>query len=306
MSNEPPFPILNGPAGESSPDDLATLRSDAATALEQALAFIEARQDSLALLRAHILLEATDVEEGLTALAERQHADGSFDPIGGIFSPDLEPLLCDVAVPTRIRGAVEAMSILADWRVLYSPVAEGLVSFLASNQQADGGWGEDNDETEASIPRLFVSGMLAGYGGRTRSARPMMLRNAQGYLASHWSVERIRKSGWPLVAAYAHFYTNVRDDNADVALPWCGRELERGYRAGEYSARESMRVLLYCDASALPGTEFEVTDLLTKLQSEQNPDGSYADPTDAPDARIAATLDAIAATLRLCRMLPNS
>ena len=133
-----------------------------------------------------------------------------------------------------------------------------------------------------------------------------MLHAAQGFLASHWAVERMRRSGWPLVAAYAHFYTNVRDDDSEVALPWCGRELERGYRAHEYTAREAMRILLYCDASALPGSNFDIADLLTSLISEQNPDGSFKTSVETDAPQTAPTLDAMSAILRLCRMAPTA
>ncbi len=304
MSKKTPFPIVSASGGSAPEVGLDELRGDAALALERGLAFITACKDSFALLRAHIVLEAIPVDEGLRELEARQLGDGSFDPIGGVHGAEIQRLLDEASVAPAIRGALEAMSLLADWRVLYAPAAERLVGFLASIQQEDGGWGQALDADEPSTARLFTTGMIAGFGGRTRSARPAMLHAAQFHLAAHWAVERMRRSGWPLLAAYSHFYTNVPDDNADVALPWCGRELERGYRAGDYSAREAMRVLLYCDVSALPGAEFEVGDLLARLLAEQKADGGYAEAEASVATRVGPTLDAMSAILRLCRMVP--
>lgn len=304
MTKKTTFQILKPSAQASSDAGLDALREQAATSLERALGYVASCEDSFALLRAHVLLEATPVEEGIAALESRQQADGGFAPGGGVFSAEIEALLETDAVPSPVRGALEAMAILSDWRVLYAPATERLVAHLAAIQNDDGSWGAAGDDAEPSSGQLFASGMIAGYLGRTRSARPATLQAVQPFLAAHWAVARIREAGWPLVAAYTHFYTNVPDDNAEVALPWCGRELERGYQAREYTARQTMRVLIDSDASALPGATFDVGDLLTRLLTEQAEDGAFTANDFATSTRIGPTLDGMMATMRLCRMLP--
>ena len=286
-------------------DPLEILRESAATSLEQALGFVQGEGDELARMRARILLETRPAGDGVELLETHQSPDGSFPRLGGVFPEALTTWLDSAGLAPELLGSLEALSILADWRNLYSPCAERVVTYLSSSQSSDGGWGSTDPTSLESSQRLFLSAMLAGFAGRTRSARPTTILAARDYISSRWSVERIRREGWPLVAAFCHYYTNVVDENADVALPWCGRELGRGLQAGEYSARETMRVLIYCDASALPGADFDIESLLTSLIEAQSPDGSHAPDQPTPAGRIGPTLDAMLGLLRLCRTLPT-
>ena len=104
-----------------------------------------------------------------------------------------------------------------------------------------------------------------------------------------------------MVYSYALYYTNVHDENAEEALPWCGRELERGLAAGEHDAGKIVRTLLHCDASTLPGAEFDADGLLGVLLEEHAEDGGFEPAAGEPAARVGSTLDAMLAILRLCR-----
>ena len=106
---------------------------------------------------------------------------------------------------------------------------------------------------------------------------------------------------WQAIAAFSHFFANVPHELADAALQWCGRELERGYRTGAFDALAAARVLLWCDAHAIPGARLGVDELLGALLAEQRGDGGWPAPGASPDARVARTLDALAALSRWCR-----
>jgi hypothetical protein len=296
---DPKFPMIGQSPGPAPSMD--ALRERAAGVLERALGFVERHGDETSRLRAYVALEATSSDEGLNVLEGRQDEDGSFSPLGCVLDRSTESRLREANVPDEILGSLEALAVLADWRLLYAPAAERVVDFLRSAQQPDGGWGVASGSAADSNERIYTAAMLAGFCGSTRSARPEMIVLARDYIARHWSVERIRKEGWMLVTAYAHYYSIVTDDDRDVALPWCGRELERGYSAGEYSARASMRVLLYCDAVALPGTEFDIPELLGKLLDEAQDDGSFDAGEPSATGRLGPTIDAMIGILRLCR-----
>jgi hypothetical protein len=305
--------------GETSPPDAAAavlaLRTRAATALEAALGFVEDYGDELALARAHAALEAIPPQRCADAVARLQSDDGSFDPFGGVFSGALAAELRDARLPPPILGSLEALSVLADLRALGSDCAERTLAFLTREQQSDGSWGRadpiaaaagpEGAEERAVSERLFATGMLAGFAARTPFARPELLDWAGRFLAGLWAPERVEGGRWSAIAAFAHFYANGGDpDNADGALQWCGRELERGFRTGRFDAGTTLRVLLYCDARALPGSTFDGVELLTGVLGEQAADGGFAelDP-GGPPGRVAPTLDALIAVRGLCQSL---
>ena len=63
-------------------------------------------------------------------------------------------------------------------------------------------------------------------------------------------------------------------------------------------------MLLYCDATGLPGATFDAVALLERLLDEQAPDGGFSalDP-GGPPGRVAPTVDALLALKVLCRAL---
>jgi hypothetical protein len=146
--------------------------------------------------------------------------------------------------------------------------------------------------------------MIAGFLGRTRSVRPEVLDAAGRYLGSEWAPERVEGGSWSAIAAFALFFTNVHHELADEALQWCGRELERGYRATRFDAVATLRVLLYCDAEALPGLRIEAEELLDLLLAQQKDDGGFwtdcLGADSAEGTRVCATLDAMRGLLALC------
>lgn len=281
---------------------ISEVRERAAGALEAALGFIEAHGNEFAQLRARILVELEPLDRGLSSLSRHQVEDGSFRRIGQVFSAPLEGELQRWDPGGVILGTLEAVSVLSDWKQLHDPSGDRAIGFLRQAQRSDGGWGNLRSTTTEDDPmRVFVTGCLAGFLGRTRTARPEMLQAAGAYLGRFWSVDYIRSQGWPAVAAFAHYFTNVFDEDAEAAVPWCARELERGRRVGLYSAAEVLRVLFYCEASALPGVEFDTHALLVEVLNEQLEDGSVGSAELPADGRVASTLDAMLFVLRLCR-----
>ena len=111
------------------------------------------------------------------------------------------------------------------------------------------------------------------------------------------------------LAAFAHFFTNVHHDLADEALQWCGRELERGFRTRQFDAIATLRVLLYCDADALPGLRIETEELLDLLLAEQSDDGGFytacLGESAASQTRVAVTIESMRSLLALCANLSD-
>jgi len=308
----------HGNSGEGVGRDgevVLALRYRAATALECGLGFIEAHGDALAQLRAHVLLEVRPADEGAEAAAGCQCADGSFASLGGVFSGQVAAELRAADVPPEIVGTLEALTLLADMGALHAPCVERAVGFLAGVQRSDGSWGSAgapmlesaSDEPVARVAegRIFATGMLAGYLGRTRVVRPGVLRGAGGFLSKLSTPVRVKQGPWSWLAAFAHFYTNVYDEQADQALQWCGGELERGFRGRRFRSCETVRVLLYCEASALPAFGPEPAELLERLLDEQAPDGGFAtcEAGAAPVDRIGPTFDAMLGVIALCKVL---
>lgn len=280
--------------------DIDALRERAAVGLEAALGFVEKHGNEFARLRARILVELEPQSCGLALLASYQRPNGSFPSIGQILMDPSSSLSC---MGDETVGTLEAISVLSDWEHLYEPSGDAAIEFLSRTQAQDGSWGScpaTTDMVDSSL-RIFVTGCIAGFLGRSRTARPEILKAAGTYLGTVWSVDRIRSDGWSTVAGFAHYFTNVFDDEGEAALPWCARELDRGRRVGEYSAAEVLRVLFYCQASALPGVDFDSNGLLEQLLAQQLDDGSVGLSALAPSGRVASSLDAMLFMLRLCR-----
>ncbi|MEE2674105.1 MAG: hypothetical protein VX466_09930 [Myxococcota bacterium] len=298
---------LEGPEVDDS-EAVTRLRERAATALERGLGFIVEYGDDLALLRAHVALDAASPADVIEQVAGRQREDGAFEPFGFVFSGAIAAELRAAALDPTLVGTLEAIAVLADVRGLVSSTAERAVEHLTRVQRHDGSWGSVDPTAPEKSPeadRLFATGMLAGYAMRTPFVRPEVVEWAGRFLTNLWSPERVEGGHLPAIAAFAHFFANGgAPDISDEALQWCGRELERGFRDHRFEAVQTLRVLFYCDAEALPGATFDVVELLDRLLGEQAADGGFAalDP-GGPPGRGAPTIDALIAIRSLCQAL---
>jgi hypothetical protein len=148
--------------------------------------------------------------------------------------------------------------------------------------------------------------MVAGILGRTPVSRPSLLEAAGEFLAPRFDPDAVENDGYTALLAYSHFFTNVAHDLSDEALQWCGRALEKGFRSRQFDAVATVRVLLTCDAQALPGATFDVTELLERLLEEQAGDGGFAElSVSGPATRTTQTFDAMLAIVRLCSALDD-
>jgi len=285
-----------------------SLRVEAATALERGLAFLKAQADQPTVLRAHVMLGAEPIDPLLAWLASRQRADGSI-PSLGLASGGAPGLAAEQqrGLPEPVLGCLEMLIALSDLSALASasagvgPLVEGAASYLEEQQLADGSWGVAERGPEE---RLFVTGMLSGLLGRTRVVRPLVLDGASDFLAEAWAPEQIEDHDWSTLAAFACFFSSVSHELADGALQWIGRELEKAFRTRRFDAAATLRVLLHCDATAVPGASLDAIELLRQTLSEQGADGGFAELSpEGPSARVEPTLDCMLGVIRLCGVL---
>jgi hypothetical protein len=140
--------------------------------------------------------------------------------------------------------------------------------------------------------------------GRTPVSRPQTLEAAGVFLGERFHPDAVEHDGYSALIGYAHFFTNVSHELSDEALQWCGRALEKGFRSRHLDAVATLRVLLTCDAQALPGATFDVAELLEGLLAEQARDGGFAELSVGGTAtRTTQTFDAMLAIVRLCAVL---
>jgi hypothetical protein len=255
-----------------------------AEARERALAFVEAFGDDFSAWRARTLAAREPVQACPLPAGAVQRSDGSFAVSE---APDA---VRDLAALLRVIGALD------DVRALHLPVVEHACVHLAATQAEDGSWGPAGAPEDE---RIFVTGMLGGHFGKTRFARARMLAAAGEYIAERFAPERVQNFAWRAIAAYAHYFANVPHEAGDSVLQWTGRELERGFRAGRFDAVQTARILLYADSPALPGGRVGAPEVVARILSEQAGDGGWLRPEDpASEARVAHTLDALAALVR--------
>lgn len=215
------------------------------------------------------------------ALRERQHADGSFAP--------WRPLdACPEAATRRALSYCDALALMDHG------VAEAAVAWLAARQSADGGWGAP--ELPAEL-RIAVTGASAGLLARTPFARESLLARAEAFLARCYSPDLLQSGAYEPLLAYAHALCALHSELADEALVWCGRELEKGWRAGRFTTLQVARVLLRARARALPGAQLEAREVALSVLAAQERDGGW--PADPGADRLDATLEAVEALLRL-------
>jgi len=214
----------------------------------------------------------------LEGLAKAQRPDGSLPP------RDAAPL----------AGTRRALTWLDALGLLDHPVPEAAVAHLLAQQREDGGW----DEPGASLDRrVALTGELTGLLAKTPYARTSALRRAEGFLAAHWSVERVQGPSYPPILAYVHALAHLSSEIADEALQWCGRELERGFRMRVFPPVAVARVFLRARARALPGLRIEPGELVQAVLAAQVEDGGWSAEPEV--ARLDATFEAVEALLRL-------
>lgn len=193
--------------------------------------------------------------------------------------------------PDDLPGYRRALRLFDDLDALAHPLVERMARDLERLQAEDGHWGPD------AAAAIFETGTLAGHLAKAPSASARLLDAAGDWLAARFSPERVQGFQWRGVASYAHIFANLPHAAADEILQWCGRELERGFRAGRFDAVHTARVLVWCGAPTLPGARFEGGELVEALLAEQAPDGGYGTRD-----RRRCSWDAMVGLVRLARV----
>jgi hypothetical protein len=289
---------------------VTALRLRAADTLERAYGFLENHSDPWAWLRAQVLCGARPASDLTDRIVGTQAADGSL-PLGTLVSgggPGFPPtdLARLDANGVAIVGTLEGLLIAADAKVFHADWVELAARALEARQSDDGAFrvpasGAGRAAEQADV---FWTGMVAGILGRTPVSKPGPLDAAGEFLAGRFDPDEVENDGYTALLAYSHFFTNVANDLADEALQWCGRALEKGFRSRQFDALATLRVLLTCDAQALPGATFDVTELLERLLEEQAGDGGFAElSAGGPEGRTTQTFDAMLGIVRLCTAL---
>jgi len=266
-----------------------------------------------ALARAHAFLAGRGAEvearyvavlQGAAARAEiaerakaSQRADGA-----------LTALLAGDAPGPGVASTADALGWLVAIGAVEGAPVDAAAGFLVRAQRADGGWDAAEadahaaplaDEHEAS---LALSATLGGLLARCPGARQSALRRAAAFLGSHWSPDRVQSGSYPAIAGYLHAFAMVpaEVDEADTALQWCGRELERGYRIGAFGPAAVGDVFVRCHAIAIPGTRLAAAEIAAALLREQRADGGFGPPAAELRAtcKSALALRHLAAALR--------
>ena len=296
-------------AGGGDAAFIEALRHRAAESLERAYRFLETQPDPWALLRAQVLCEARPAADLARKLGERQAGDGHLPETTLIRGGALGfPTIDLAALSERDRafvGTLESLLIAGDAKTLHAGWVESAVRFVESCQADDGAYRVPGAEAAGSREDdVFWTGTTAGILGRTPVSKPAGLEAAGAFLATRFSPDAVEHDGYASLLAYAHFYTNVPDEEADESLQWCGRALEKGFRSRTLDAVSTIRVLLTCDAQALPGATFDAVELLERLMEEQAGDGGFAELSlGGPETRTTQTFDAMLGIVRLAKAL---
>jgi hypothetical protein len=249
----------------------------------RASGFVAQWGDEPAVARASVLIGAESFGSAVGTLESWAECSGAFRAPGGV-----DPV-----------AALPVLGALADLRALDSPLARRIAEGLAKVQAEDGSFGAaDSDEEE----RVFTTGRLAAHLSGLRSVRRRLLAGAADYLAARFSPERVAGFAWRPLAAYTPLFTNVEHERGDDVLQWCGRELERGFRARRFDAVQMARIWVDCGAAALPGTRVSADEIVLALLAEQSVNGSWPPPDGSdPSARVPHTLDGLTALVHLGR-----
>jgi len=191
--------------------------------------------------------------------------------------------------PQDAAGLCRTLEVCDELRALRSPLASQAGAAVAALQASDGGFGAEDQPLQE---RLCLCGRLGGILARSPFARPELLDAAGSFLARHFSPDLLQGAQWESIAAYALYFSNALHEASDEILQWCGRELERGFRSRAFDALRTARVLVLCDAHALPGARLSREELLLDLFGLQAPDGSFGDAPE-PALRVETTLQGL-------------
>jgi hypothetical protein len=255
--------------------------SGVAEARVRAARFVAEWGDEPAVRRASALIGAESSDLARRALESWAEATGVFQAPGGI-----DPL-----------AALPVLGALADLRALDAPLAVRIAEALARVQAEDGSFGRKGSDEEE---RVFATGRLAALLSGLRSVRRRLLDCAADHLAGRFTPERVSGFAWRPLAAYMSLFTNVEHERGDDVLQWCGRELERGFRARRFDAVQTARIWVDCGAVALPGARVGADEIVLALLAEQAGDGSWPVPDGrGPSERVARALDGLTALVRL-------
>jgi hypothetical protein len=218
-------------------------------------------------------------------LARRQLPDGGF-----CGAPRL-------AAGSSLHATRCALAALADLGALHGDLVARAAGYLVAAQLPDGSWSPEGDASEPAA--LEATGRVAGLLARTPCVRARPAEAAAEWLAARFAPDRVQGFAWGPLAAYAATFANVAHEDSDAILQWCGRELERGFRAGAFDAARTARVLLDCDAPSLPGARLDPSEIVAALVVGQLADGGWRPAGAEPGRRVASALDALAALARL-------
>jgi hypothetical protein len=207
---------------------------------------------------------------------------------GGAFADASEQ-----AVPATRR----ALAALVQVGVMRGAVVERAAQYLVGAQRPDGRWEPAGGACEDAA--IEATGRSAGVLARTPCVRLQTLDAAADWLAARFAPERVQGFAIGALGAYAATFANVAHEASDAILQWCGRELERGFRAGAFDAVRTARVLVDCDAPSLPGARFASQEVVAALLREQQQDGGWSSRSGGRACRVARTLDALAGLARL-------
>ena len=232
----------------------------------RAAAFVAARGDALARARAAAQIGAGSLAAAL-ALLDPRFARGG---------PDAW---------LRVLRVCDELGARGDARV------ERACAEIAAAQRDDGGFACAGDLDA----RLVYTGRAAGLLAKTPFARPELLESAGDFLARHFTPERVQGFRYESLAAYALFFANAPHAESDAVLQWCGRELERGFRARAFDAVRTACVYAGCDAHAMPGARIAHDELRAALRAEQSADGGFGLVVAPAEERVEATLEALVA-----------
>jgi hypothetical protein len=260
----------------------------AAAAIDRARAFLAARGAKREALYLAVLAGAAPRGEIVAHSTGAQGTDGA-----------LAALLAGDASGLDVASTADALGWLVAIGATEGVPVDRAAGFLVGAQRADGGWdalGGDADEAS-----LALSATLCGLLSRCAGARQSALRRAAAFLAARWSPDRVQQGSYPAIAGYLHAFATVPADvdEADTALQWCGRELERGYRIGAFGAAAVGDVFVRCDSIAVPGARISAAEIAVALLREQRPDGGFGPPA----AELRATCKAALALRHLAAAL---
>lgn len=252
-------------------------------ALARALRFLRGAGDPVALQHAEALLGLRPVREVEAALA---------------------PAVTAAEAKRDAHRVVVLFRQLAALRALRGRVAAALARAAETLQRPDGSWRADGDasETDAAGPAaalppflrgasdpIYLTAMIAGSLALTSHPCPAALAPAGAWIAERWRPELVQGGAWHGLVSLFHFFASGEHELADEALQWCGRELERAFRARAIGAVATGEVFLLCAATALPGARLAAGEVARAILDEQAADGGWREAAAAHSARGGAT-----------------